>query len=106
MAQMVKDPRFENDVPDADSPGEYFAAYARELAKAAAKVSHENIQEAFDLLTQALKRNHRIYVAGNGGSCSIADHLCCDMMKGTHIHGKPALKVHSLTSAPALLTAL
>lgn len=106
MAQMAKDPRFENDLPVADSVGEYFTAYTRELAKAAGKVSQEKIQEAFELLAATLKRNQRIYVAGNGGSCAIADHLCCDFMKGTHVHGKPALKVHSLTSSPALLTAL
>jgi phosphoheptose isomerase len=48
----------------------------------------------------------RVYVAGNGGSASIANHLTCDWMKGTHVTGKPALKVHSLGSNGTLLTAI
>ncbi len=46
--------------------------------------------------------NGIIYVAGNGGSASIANHLCCDVTKGA---GK-GIRTHSLVANTAMLTAM
>ena len=43
---------------------------------------------------------------GNGGSAAIADHLCCDLVKGTHVDGHPTIEVGSLTSNVALYSAI
>ncbi|MBI3544490.1 MAG: SIS domain-containing protein [Deltaproteobacteria bacterium] len=102
----AQDPRDNNEIPDAGSAAEYFSAYARELGVALAKISPEQIEAAYDVLRGALKSGARIYVAGNGGSAAISDHLCCDWLKGTYVPGQPALKVHSLTANTALFTAL
>jgi phosphoheptose isomerase len=47
-----------------------------------------------------------VFVAGNGGSAAIADHLCCDWTKGTHAANLVPLRTHSLVSNVALLTAV
>jgi phosphoheptose isomerase len=47
-----------------------------------------------------------IWVAGNGGSAAIADHAVCDATKGTHVEGQPPLRMISLNSNVAMLTAL
>lgn len=48
---------------------------------------------------EVIKNSKRIFVAGNGGSASISDHLCCDFEKGA---GLPTI---SLIGRLAVLTA-
>lgn len=48
----------------------------------------------------------RFFVGGNGGSAAISDHLCCDWGKGSFKENQKPLKVHSLVSNTALLTAI
>ena len=50
-------------------------------------------------------RRARLWVAGNGGSAAIADHLLCDWVKGTFTPFEMPIHVHSLVSDTALLTA-
>lgn len=47
-----------------------------------------------------------LYVAGNGGSAAIADHIVCDCSKGTFVEGQPPFRVVALTSNGPILTAL
>lgn len=103
---MSEDPRFKNEVPAVDSLQEYLAAYAQRVRDVVCQLSPEHLNAAFALVEGALKSKARIYVAGNGGSAAIADHLCCDWMKGTRVPNQPALRVQSLTSNAALFTAL
>lgn len=102
----MRDPRFQNDLPPANSLSSYLKDYAHKLEEALCQVPEKKIEDAYAILKRALANKSRIYVAGNGGSSAIADHLCCDWMKGTFIAGQPTVKVHSLTSNSALFTAL
>ena len=47
------------------------------------------------MITTAVREGRRVFVAGNGGSAAIADHLCCDWTKGTHTPG-PVAAAHAL----------
>jgi phosphoheptose isomerase len=51
-------------------------------------------------------RGGTVYVIGNGGSAAIANHLECDVTKGTLADGAPVLASRSLSSNPSMLTAL
>lgn len=102
----IEDPRFKNDLPEAGNVAEYLAAYAEQLRDGLKSVPAQALEDAFGLLQDVLANNRRVYVAGNGGSAAIADHLCCDFSKGTYIHNKPALRVQSFVASNALLTAL
>ncbi len=101
-----QDPRFKNKLPEASEISGYLKGYVQELSVALSKVSAEQLKKAESLLLKTIENGNRVYVAGNGGSASIGDHLCCDWLKGTFVSGKPALKVHALASNTALLTAL
>src|SRR5260370_28642696 len=46
-----------------------------------------------------------LWVAGNGGSAAIPDHLLCDWVKCAFSHSQMPIHVHSLVSNTALLTA-
>lgn len=63
-------------------------------------------------MTKALRSiyrgGHSIYVAGNGGSASLANHFVCDLAKGprNEPNVKCALRIHSLTSNMPFMTAI
>ncbi len=103
---MPQDPRFRNHKPTASSVAGYLRGYVAELSEAIAEVPDEAVEKAFDLLRSASEQGRIIYVAGNGGSAAISDHLCCDWMKGTQAPGHSTLKVVSMASSTALLTAI
>ena len=47
-----------------------------------------------------------LWVAGNGGSAAISDHLICDTTKWTYVEGLPPVRSVSLVSNGPMLTAL
>jgi D-sedoheptulose 7-phosphate isomerase len=106
MKNSQQDPRYRNELAQSTNLADYAAEYARRLQSAFSAVEPEALQKAFDALAHAARTGAHIYVAGNGGSAAIADHLCCDWMKGTAVPTMPAVKVHSLVCNTALLTAL
>lgn len=102
----MQDPRFRNELPPGSDPGAYFKSYASLITEAAATVDGARLSEAHALLMGAVEAGRRVYVAGNGGSAAVADHLCCDFMKGTHKAGHPAIRAQSLVANGAVYTAL
>ncbi len=70
------------------------------------EVDRQQLDIASRLIKNARGYGLRIFVAGNGGSSSIADHLGCDMTKGTYIKDRSSIEVISLVSNTAILTAI
>jgi phosphoheptose isomerase len=103
---MQNDPRRLNQTFSQDSIQAYLSEYSISLQKCLVSIPPEAINAARQLMLDVRASGHRIFVAGNGGSAAIADHLGCDWQKGIHIAGRPGLHVHSLTSNTALLTAV
>jgi len=83
---------------------DYFQHYRRGIQKALSTVNPDQVDFAFDLLLKTVSRAGTVFVAGNGGSAAISDHLGCDWMKGASTTQFP-VKVQSLVSNVALLTA-
>ncbi|HEV7991805.1 MAG TPA: SIS domain-containing protein [Gemmatimonadaceae bacterium] len=106
MSDPKLDPRFKNAVFAAPTWKGYVRQYAHDLEQALEQVSDSALDEASRVIGSAVSAGRRIFVAGNGGSAAIADHLCCDWTKGTHSEGLPPLRTHSLASNVALLTAI
>ena len=103
---MQIDPRHRNKVFDNSSIAAYAADYASQLKEAILSVDGVAIEAACGLIEQAARDGRRIYVAGNGGSAAIADHLCCDWTKGTNAAGHPVIKTTSFSSNVALYSAV
>jgi D-sedoheptulose 7-phosphate isomerase len=104
---MKKDPRHRNQGFEAKSVTEYFKSYVQALQQALETLDTDTLEKAFELLVQSMRNRRRIYIAGNGGSAAIADHLCCDWTKGVYSERSSlTLKTQSLSATTALFTAI
>lgn len=106
MSDPKIDPRFRNSLFPADLWKGYVQEYTHQLQDALEQVPSAALDEAYRVITSAVNGNRRVFVAGNGGSAAIADHLCCDWTKGTHSPGLSPLRTHSLASNVPVLTAI
>src|SRR5262245_63796880 len=103
---MQQDPRSRNRLPPGQGIGEFAQGYFKMLFDASSKVDPAQLEAARELLEKTVNGGHFIYVAGNGGSAAIADHLCCDWTKGTHTPELTPLRTQSLVANVAMLTAV
>lgn len=81
-------------------------AYFDQVAKAQASVSRQALRDAGALLADVVEGGATVFSCGNGGSAAIANHLLCDCLKG--VQGGTSLRprVHTLSSAVELITAI
>jgi D-sedoheptulose 7-phosphate isomerase len=100
------DPRHRNERFDTTSPGRYLAAYSDRLRKALDRIDEHALEQVILRISEAAAAGKRVYSIGNGGSAAIADHLCCDLTKGTDTPGHPVVDAVSLTSNVALYSAI
>lgn len=103
---MQKDPRSRNQYFNTESISTYLGEYAAAINAALRTVDGIHLKGALNLISKTRESGGRIFVAGNGGSASISDHLCCDFQKGTHMPGQKGIDVRSLAGSTSLLTAL
>jgi phosphoheptose isomerase len=64
------------------------------------------LERVLEVVDRVVERGGTIWVAGNGGSAAISDHLVCDATKWTHVEGLPPVRSVSLASNVPMLTAL
>ena len=89
--------------PDGASFG---SAYADELARAVGLIDMAEVSRAAQLLTDAYERDASVFVCGNGGSASIANHLQCDHVKGVRTGTDLTTRVFSLSTNVELFSAI
>ena len=77
--------------------------YLTKLYSSAMLIDQTKIDEAYDLL---LNNMSNVVIFGNGGSAAVADHFCCDFVKGVWSDTNLLPKCTSLVSNGPLLTAL
>lgn len=106
MSDPKLDPRFNNAMFPARTWKGYLQQYAQQVQEALAQLPEAVLDDAFRVIATAVSEQRRVFVAGNGGSAAIADHLCCDWTKGTYAPGLQPLRTQSLASNAAMLTAL
>ena len=63
--------------------------YISELKSVLDDLSHESIERVIAVLHEARINERRIFVMGNGGSASTANHMVCDLAKNTRKPGWP-----------------
>ena len=88
------------------SAGAFAADYVGAVAAALATVDLEAVSAAGELLAARVHDGGAIFTCGNGGSAAIANHLVCDCFKGARTGSSIAPRVHSLSSAVELITAI
>jgi histidinol-phosphate phosphatase family protein len=80
--------------------------YAGELGHALATVDLASFDRASKVLSDAYDRDAAVFVCGNGGSASIANHLQCDHVKGVRVGTELHTRVTSLSSNVEILSAI
>lgn len=103
---MLPDPKIKNDIYDIASAQTFLVEYMASLDEAISHVDASELESASQILERAAHAGAHIYMIGNGGSSSIANHICCDLAKGTQVPGEPGLLAHSLTANQSLMTAI
>lgn len=90
----------------AKSVKSYLTFYLNHLRRCLDGINENDLNAFKREIEDVRLRNNRIFVAGNGGSSSIAEHLSCDFMKGMTIDNNFAVQVISLPSNTPVITAL
>ncbi len=80
-----------------------FYDYCTAMHSATMHIDHVAIDKAYDLLVNNMKN---VAIFGNGGSAAIADHFCCDFVKGIRSDTKLKPKCTSLVSNGPLVSAI
>ena len=88
------------------SASAFCTAYFDQYQKAASSVSRKQISDAVSVLNQSYESQTTVYVCGNGGSASIANHLQCDHLKGCQTNTTLSPRVVSLSSNIEIITAI
>jgi D-sedoheptulose 7-phosphate isomerase len=102
---LTEDPRRLNYQFNLETIEAHVKDYADAVSRALLSIDWHQLNLAIAEIESARMRSARLWVAGNGGSAAIADHLLCDWVKGTFIPSETPIHVHSLVSNTALLTA-
>jgi D-sedoheptulose 7-phosphate isomerase len=100
-----EDPRRLNRQFDLESIGAHVKGYTDTLSSALLSIDWHQLELVVAEIQSVRMRGARLWVAGNGGSAAIADHLLCDWVKGTFNASQRPIHVHSLVANTALLTA-
>ena len=88
------------------SIGEFKSGYVSELEKAIAAVGADALEKAAELMKAALDGDRQIFLAGNGGSAAIANHLVADYAKNLRGDTQWKPRVRSLSGSHELITAI
>lgn len=80
--------------------------YYRRFTETLEAFDRDDLADILDVFEAVADSGGTLWVAGNGGSASISDHLVCDTSKGTHKDGVPPIRSISLASNTAMVTAL
>jgi phosphoheptose isomerase len=102
---LFEDPRRLNQPFDLATIERHVTEYGQSITNALHSIDWQKLDLAIAEIEGVRKRGARLWVAGNGGSASVADHLLCDWVKGTFAPPQAPIHVHSLVSDTALFTA-
>lgn len=102
---MSIDPRFKNTVFAGETATAFLQGYATSLATCLQAVDGDALGNAIHTIEQCSQNGGTLYLAGNGGSAAVCDHLVGDFVKGTLHKDHPPVRAISLTENVALYTA-
>tara|TARA_Y100000294_G_scaffold163017_1_gene168482 strand:- start:1799 stop:2425 length:627 start_codon:yes stop_codon:yes gene_type:complete len=87
---------------------EFYKEYIEKLNLSLTGMNLKTITSITKVLKNKIIQKKKIFVCGNGGSASVANHFLCDFNKGIKISSKNKLvpKIISLTNSLELITAI
>ncbi len=84
----------------------FIESYYKRFAEVILAFDKSPLNEVLAVCDEVIARDATLWIAGNGGSASMADHSVCDISKGTYVAGQPTFRTVALTANNAILTAL
>src|SRR3990167_10155457 len=81
-------------------PQTVLSAYPEALQSALSALDLGTIRQAADILFEACQNGRSVFVCGNGGSWSNAEHFAADLRKGSRIPGSGGVRSQALTLGP------
>lgn len=84
----------------------FFSAYAKKLQDVLTRFDWSVVSTLSDDLWQAWLNHSQIFLCGNGGSAANAIHIANDLTLGLAKYKQKGLRVHALSSNPAIVTCL
>lgn len=84
---------------------EHIAAYISVLQDTVARLPVESIARVVATLQNARLEGRKVFIMGNGGSASTANHFVCDLAKNTRHDSLPHFRVIGLTDNMAIFSA-
>jgi D-sedoheptulose 7-phosphate isomerase len=85
---------------------EFYNWYTDNVLFLLKNINFKNLQLATNFIEQTIKKNKNIYICGNGGSLSLANHYMCDYLKGLTFNTNLKPQVRSLSADNALISAI
>jgi len=85
---------------------EFYNWYTDNVLSLLKNINFKNLQLATNFIEQTIKKNKNIYICGNGGSLSLANHYMCDYLKGLTFNTNLKPQVRSLSADNALISAI
>ncbi len=79
--------------------------YISEIFKEISRITDDKINLITNLIVKTSKKN-KIFICGNGGSFSIANHALCDLIKCVYEDTKIKIKLNSLSNNIELISAI
>lgn len=76
--------------------------YISDLKTVLDQLSRQDLLVIIETLANARQEGKTIYICGNGGSASTANHMVCDLSKNTCVEGANRLRVIGLDSIASL----
>ena len=91
-----------------NSSKQFFIDYNNKLSNTLKKEHFTELEKITKTLEKKIKLKNKIFVCGNGGSASVANHFLCDFNKGIKQSSNKKLypKVLSLNNSIELITAI
>ena len=86
----------------------FYKEYVEKLNFTLSSMNFKTISLISDVLKEIIIKKKNIFVCGNGGSGSVANHFLCDFNKGIKLSSKKKLmpKIISLSSTLEMITAI
>ena len=81
-------------------PQTVLSAYPEALQSALASLDLGTIRQAADILFEAWQNGRSVFVCGNGGGWSTAEHFATDLRKWSRVPGSGGVRAQALTLGP------
>jgi len=66
----------------------FYKRYIKTLNKTSSQINLKKIDHATNIILKAIEDKKNIFIAGNGGSAAVANHMLCDFNKGIKLSSK------------------